>query len=127
MPLVAGNPQENRNLPDVVDIAIRRVPFTARRYKHFRSALARHKEAVEFMVRLSGPVPIRALGPALFVGDVSVSEAEAVEDKLYRFLAFDIARLKAGAPITFGWNNASESQRKDTGFRFDLPKPQPAR
>ncbi len=107
-------------LPNVVDIQIRRVPFTARQYKYFRSALADYREAIEFLVQFDGPIPMRALGPALFVGNVQVPEAEAVKDNLYRFLAFDIKRLRPGAVIALGWNSGNESARKATNFRFTL-------
>jgi hypothetical protein len=107
-------------LPDVLNISIRRVDFTPRQYKYFRSSLAEFKEAVEFMVRLSGSVPVRALGPALFVGDVPVTEAEAEKDDLYRFLAFNLKQFKAGAPIAWGWIDTPKAARKITRFRFVL-------
>ena len=69
-------------------------------------------------MRLSGPVPIRALGPALFVGETQVAEFEAVEDNLYRFHAFDHQRLERGAPIAWGWLDAPPDERKRTRFRF---------
>jgi hypothetical protein len=107
-------------LPDVLDISMRRVDFTPRQYKYFRSSLAEFKEAIEFRVRLSGPVPVRALGPALFVGDVPVTEAVAEKDDLYRFLAFNLKQFKAGAPIAWGWIGTPKAARKVTHFRFDL-------
>jgi hypothetical protein len=75
---------------------------------------------VEFMVRTDGPIPVRALGPALFVGDVAVTECERVEDTLYRFLAFDIDQLRQGAPIAWGWMKDPVPQRKSTRFTFSL-------
>jgi hypothetical protein len=115
----AGGSAPNWNLPEIVDIKVRVVPFRPREYKYFRSALADYKEAVEFLVRLNGPIPMRALGPALFVGDVQVSEAEAVDEYLYRFLAFDSKRFKRGAAIAWGWNNATKPERQPTNFRFE--------
>ena len=116
----AGGPRPDWNLPDVLSIAIRRVPFTPRQYKYFRSALSDYKEAIEFLVRLRGPVPIRALGPALFVGDVPVTESEAIQDNQYRFLAFNIQQLKSNAVISWGWINTPKSERKATNFRFTV-------
>jgi hypothetical protein len=88
-------------------------------HKHFRSTLADRQEAVEFLVRVSGPIPPRALAPALFVGDVEVFESEAMGDNVYRFLALDPARLKRGAAIGWGWLNTSRRERKSTRFRFE--------
>ncbi len=61
-------PRPEWNLPEVIDIQIRRVPFEPPKLRNFKSALADYKEAVEFLVRTSGPIPARALGAALFVG-----------------------------------------------------------
>src|SRR5262245_22693026 len=119
---IGGAPAPDWRLPDIVDIQIRRVSFRPHEHKFFRSALAEHKEAIEFLVRLSGPVPIRALGPALFVGETQVAESEAVEETLYRFHAFDHQRLEPGAPIAWGWLDAPPNERKRTTFRFQLAR-----
>jgi hypothetical protein len=119
---IGGAPRPDWRLPEILDIKISRVPFKPREHKFFRSALADFKEAVEFTVTLSGPVPIRALGPALFVGDVQVAEAEAVDERTYRFLWFHPEQLKSGAPIGWGWLDALPQERKATQFRFDLAR-----
>lgn len=119
---IAGAPAPDWKLPDIIDIQIRRVQFRPHEHKFFRSALAEHKEATEFLVRLSGPVPIRALGPAVFVGEIQVAESEAVEDNLYRFYAFDPQRLEPGAAIAWGWLDAPRSERKQTRFRFEVAR-----
>jgi hypothetical protein len=106
------------DLPEILDIRIRRIPFKPHRLQNFKSALSEHKEAVEFLVRTSGPIPVRALGPAIFVGDVQIVESQQVGDNLYRFLAFDIKRLKPGEPIRWGWINAPKGQQQVTKFRY---------
>ena len=90
---IAGAPRPNWELPDIVDIKMSRVPFRPRQHKYFRSALAEHTEATEFLVRLSGPVPIRALGPALFVGDTQVAEA-------HRFTAHNKRLPRTGSGLS---------------------------
>jgi hypothetical protein len=112
-------PRPAWDLPEIRDIEIRRIPFEPRRPRNFESALADYKEAAEFRVRTSGPIPVRALGPALFVGSVQVIESEQVEGDLYRFLAFDLDRLESGAPIRWGWVNASEEEQRVTEFRYE--------
>ena len=119
---IAGAPRPNWELPDIVDIKMSRVPFRPRQHKYFRSALAEHTEATEFLVRLTGPVPNRALGPALFVGETQVAECEAVGDNTYRFLAFDHQRLEPGAPIAWGWLDAPPEERKRTSYRFEATR-----
>lgn len=117
---MSGAPRPAWDLPEILDIKIRRVPFKPRVHKHFKSALADYKEAVEFLVRTSGPIPARALGPVLFVGDVQVTESEPVENNLYRFLALEIERLEPRAAISWGWEDAAAAQRYRTKFRYEV-------
>jgi hypothetical protein len=116
---IAEGPRPGWDLPSIRNIEIRRIPFEPRRPRNFESALADYEEAAEFRVRTSGPIPARALGPALFVGNVQVIESEQVEGDLYRFLAFDPDRLEPGAPIKWGWINAPEEEQRETEFRYE--------
>ena len=116
---MAEGPRPAWDLPEIRDIEIRRIPFEPRRLRNFESALADYQEVAEFLVRTSGPIPARALGPALFVGNVQVIESEQVEDDLYRFLAFDLDRLESDAPIRWGWINAPEEEQQQTEFRYE--------
>lgn len=117
-----GGRKPDWRLPDIVAIATARIPFKPPQHRHFRSALADFKEAIEFLVDLDGPVPARGEGPALYVGDVRVTEAERIDDSRYRFLAFDIAALKPGTPIEWGWSDARADERQKTGFAFEPPR-----
>ncbi len=74
------------------------------------------------MVKTSGPVPARALGPALFVGDTPVIEGSVVgrEGTHYRFLSFSPKKLSPGAPISWGWMGAAKKDRHATKFRYTL-------
>ena len=116
-PIPTG-PRPEWDLPEVLDIKVRRVPFKPRKLRNFGSALAEFNEAMEFLVRTTGPIPARALGPALFVGEVQVIESERVEPDLYRFLAFDIERLRDGEPISWGWITDLEEDRQRTRFYY---------
>src|SRR5215813_2191221 len=115
-------PRPKWELPAIVDIKTRRTVVPAPVHKHFRSALPDRRDAVEFLVRTSGPIPARALGPALFVGDVEVAESQEAGENLYRFFAFDLDRLKSRAPIAFGWMGATKSERIRTKFRYELAR-----
>ena len=83
-------------------------------------ALARYDAAIEFTVTTDGPFPVRALGPALYVGQTAVIESEQVEGERYRFLAFEPDALEEGAPIALGWS-ARSTDRRETRFRFERP------
>jgi hypothetical protein len=116
-----GQSRLDWNLPEVVDIKIRRVRFQPHQHKHFRSALADYGEAIEFLVQVSGPIPARALGPALFVGDVPVIESEPVDEYVLRFLAFNVEGLKSDAAIAWGWTDMPKKERRRTKFRYRAP------
>jgi len=119
-----GAPRPEWTLPEITGIQIRRIPFQARKPRNFESALANVREAVEFLVKTSGPIPIRALGPALFIGEVQVTESEQVGENEYRFLAYNnIDQLKTGAPIRFGWINDPESERRETPYQYQEDRP----
>jgi hypothetical protein len=106
-------------LPDVVSLEIRRRHFdqprrvTRKGVDHFVS------EAVEFEVRISEAFPVRALGPALWVGNEALTSADA-EGLTYHFFAFEPDKLKPNALISLGWSSPSEG-RKETGYRFTIP------
>jgi hypothetical protein len=109
------------SLPDILDLGVRRIRFRPRELRNFESALAKHEEAVEFTVTTDGPIPIRALGPALYVGETAVVESEEIEPTVYRFLAFDPAALEPRAPIRLGWSGQAPGRRR-TKFRYEAPE-----
>ena len=115
---IAEGSRPNWDLPDILDIEIRRVSFEPPKLRHSKSTLAGYKEAIEFLVKTSGPIPARAMGPALFIDDVQVIESMKIDNNLYRFLAFDPKRLKSGASISLGWIGTPKEQLRKTMFRY---------
>jgi hypothetical protein len=106
-------PRPDFELPELVDVRIRRVQFAPPKLRNFESTFADQHEAVEFVITTDRPIPIRALGPALFIGNTPVTEASSLKKKnAYRFLAFDPKSLKPGAPISLGWSGQRRGERK---------------
>lgn len=105
------------HLPRLEGLRIRRISYQPPKLRHFRSRLLQ-REAIEFLVTTAGPVPDRAYGPALFVGDEEIHEAERVDARNIRFLAFDEARLESDAPIGWGWMKDPPQRRQPTKFRY---------
>jgi hypothetical protein len=105
-------------LPLVRAIEIRRIDYEPPRRRNFESALAGVREAIELLVTTAGPMPRRALGATLYVGDVAVTEMQRVDDTHHRFLAFDPDSLEDGAPIALGWTGDRPEERHPTEFRF---------
>jgi hypothetical protein len=121
----AGSPIAPRkpfavDLPPIRELRIRRVRFEPPQRAHFQSSLARHKEVVEFMVETDGEVPVRAYGPALFVGDVEVNQSEPVGKTTWRLLAFEPQRLKPGARISWGWMKDPKPNRQRTKYTYQV-------
>jgi hypothetical protein len=125
MPTDSGTPHHYPHivnlskLPDVVSLEIRRRHFDRPRRVTRKGVDRFVSDAIEFEVRISEAFPIRALGPALWVGDEPLTSADA-DGLTYHFFAFDPEKLKPNAPISLGWNSPSEG-RKDTPYRFTMP------
>ena len=96
--------------------ATRRPP----RLRNFTSSLPRSDDAVEFIVKTDGPIPGRALGPALYVGDTAVTEVTEVGPNTYRFVAPVRERLERDAPISLSWSGELPSEVKSDDFRYRL-------
>lgn len=106
------------DLPKLRNLRIKRVPYRPRKLEHFVSRQAPEGEAIEFIVEVDGPVPVRAFGPALFVGDVEVHDSERLDDSTWRLVALEPSRLKRDAPITWGWMKDPPQARQRTEFRY---------
>lgn len=107
-------------LPRVRAISTRITSFEPRR-RHFTSALPVVPDAVEFLVETASPIPIRARGPALYVGETVVMEVSTDDRRLYRFVALHPKELRPGARISLGWLGGREKDRVNTKFVYEPP------
>jgi hypothetical protein len=114
-------------LPRIVRLRIRRIRFEAPELKYFTSAQSERRDAIEFLAETDGEVPVRAYGPALFVGDVEINQSERIDRTTWRFLSFAPERLKPGDPISWGWMKDPESARTRTDYRFAIEDGGPRR
>jgi hypothetical protein len=110
-------PTPSFELPGIRDVSIRRVQFISPERRNFKSAMTAVDNAVEFVVETSAPIPIRALGPALFIGDVAITEVTADDDHHYRFVALAPETLEQDARISLGWTDRS-STRVESAFTY---------
>ena len=90
-------------LPEIIDVQAVLVRFKNPLIRYDGQRRVKHKEAVELMVKTAGPIPERALSPALMVGDVAVDDYEVAGENLYRFYAFEVKQLREGAPMRLEW------------------------
>lgn len=107
-------------LPDIQSLRVVRVRF--RTPVEYAAGADRREtdEAIEFQVTTSEDFPTRALAPALFVGDVAVTEGRQVDERQYRFVAYGRPPLTEDAPISVGWVGSGVPQLKPTGYRFHV-------
>jgi hypothetical protein len=103
----------------VLDIQMRATRFEAPRHRNFRSALP-SGDGVEFIVKTDGPIPGRALGPALYIGETVVTEVTTIGPNTYRFVAPERQRLTQDAPISLSWTGQPPTDVQDTVFRYRL-------
>jgi hypothetical protein len=80
-------PRADFSMPNVLDIEMKATTFDAPRLRNFDSSLPSAEDAVEFIVKTDRPIPIRALGPALYVGETPVTEVTEIGPNTYRFVA----------------------------------------
>jgi hypothetical protein len=109
------------SLPELVDVRTRLVPYTPPSHRHFDSAMPAPEQAVELVVTTDRPIPIRDLGPVLYVGRAVITECEQVEENVYRFLALDPETLEQGRPITLAWSGEPPPRRPPRKFIYEGP------
>ena len=114
-------PRPDLALPRIVSTSSRLIRFEPTR-RNFPSALSEVGETVEIAVVTDAPIPIRALGPVLYVGDIPFTEVQADDDTHYRFVAVRPGGLLDGAPITLAWSGNPLTQRVETDQTFQAPE-----
>jgi hypothetical protein len=113
-------PAVDFTLPKVLNIEIRRTVFKAPRHRNFKSALKNSNDAIEFIVTTDGPIPARAVGPALYVGETAVTESSEIAPNTYRFIAMTRKGLKRTAPVVLSWTGEVPKPVKNPAFRYRL-------
>src|SRR5262245_22803999 len=122
-----GAPRPNWDMPEITDVKIGRANFRPRKARNFDTPLDAVNNAVEIVVTLDAPLPIRAMGPALYVGDAALTESEAVgaDGTQIRFWATDHAALADQAPISLGWTGRrADEKAADRRAKFVFRRPQ---
>jgi hypothetical protein len=115
----------NWELPPIKDIKVRSTQYKARATRNFANPLPSSVDAIEIVVTLASPLPIRAMAPVLWVGGARLTESEAVDKKgmTIRFWSFDPAKLEPGAAITISWmGEGSGKAGTKSEFTYKPPK-----
>ncbi|MCH7736342.1 MAG: hypothetical protein IH872_02965 [Chloroflexi bacterium] len=110
-------PQSAFTLPAIREMEITRVRYEVPRPYYVGRDRIECSNGVEFMINTDGPIPIRALSPILFVGDVEIDAYEELGENNYRFIAYLTEELKEGDQISFGWGRGSA--KFETNFMYE--------
>jgi hypothetical protein len=104
-------------LPMIIDVKAVRVRYERPRVYYLNRQRREAREAVEIRVRTAERLPISSISPALFVGEVPLVEYEGAGPNVYRFFAFEFAKLRQGDPISLGWPY-SPGRKVRSNFRY---------
>ena len=113
-------PRVELSMPRVLNVRLRETTFERRPTRNFASSLPSGGDAVEFVVETDGPIPIRALGPALYVGETPVTEVTEIGPNTYRFVAPTRKGLERDAAIRLSWTGEPPGEREGAAFRYRL-------
>src|SRR5215475_6658191 len=117
---IPQRPGGTPTLPGILRLKIRLIHYNVPKLRYFKSPPARLRQAIEFKLETDGPIPARAYGPALFVGEFEINHSERLNDTTWRLLSFAPKKLKPGAPIYWGWMKDPPALRQPTEFRYAL-------
>jgi hypothetical protein len=108
------------SMPEMIGVEIRETRYEPAPLRNFARSIQSEGDAVEFIVKTDKPIPIRALGPALYVGDTVVTEVTQIASNTYRFVAPTRKALKRGAPIHLGWTGQLPNLSVRSAFEYQL-------
>lgn len=108
-------------LPKIISLKMKLVSFSAPKLKTFKSSLSEYKEALEITIVTEGPIPIRNVPPAIFIGDIvskHLEEGKGVHE--YKFYIFEFKKLKPRETIKWGWINDAPEKANGTGYTYNI-------
>jgi hypothetical protein len=118
----SGGPGKSLPLPTLLSITARRVTEKVPRRFVTNGKEYSTSEVIHVDVETSEPFPIAGTGPALFVGNVVLTDSEGIGTRKYRFYTPATAKLENGAPIALGRAGSGIPKREQTSklrFKFE--------
>jgi len=106
-------------MPAVRDVKIEAAKMEGPRLRNFQSSLPIGIDTYAIVVTTESPIPARAEGPALYVGDTVLAEVSEVGPNTYRFVAHAPAELQRGAPMRLGWTGERPMDSGAARFHFE--------
>jgi len=118
-------PRPDFDLPEIRRVHAEQSTFAPTR-RNFESDLSASEDAVDIIVETAAPIPIRDLGPVLYVDGVPLAEVTQEADNVYRFVARNRQDLHDGASLSLGWTGSSPDERVQTDQHLTLPESGPS-
>lgn len=117
-------------LPAIRWVRFRKARYPAPREIVIDADVVALDEAGEVEVQFEDDPPIRALAPAVWVGDVLLTEGSRVGEGRFVFIAPDPAALPRGGRVAVGWAGSGQPRPEvdveGEGARFDgFPEDEP--
>lgn len=117
-------------LPAIRWVRFRKARYPAPREIVIDADVVALDEAGEVEVQFEDDPPIRALAPAVWIGDVLLTEGSRVGEGRFVFIAPDPAALPRGARVAVGWAGSGQPRPEvdveGEGARFDgFPEDEP--
>ena len=112
-------PRHEFVMPVVTDIQTQAHKAEARQLSNFKSALPEDgADTFAVVVKTDQPIPVRAMGPVLYVGGTALTEVTEIAPNTYRFVAHRPLDLKPGAPMHLGWPGQPPASGQVSRFQF---------
>jgi hypothetical protein len=107
-------------LPEIVNVEAKRVRYDPPKQFWVNRAVLEVRDGLELLIQLTHSLPVRALSPALYVGNTPIADYELAGPNLYRFFVIDPGSLEPGAAISLGWPQLPDMKRNLSNFRFQI-------
>lgn len=113
-------PAASGKLPAIVSMKAEKVRYGRPQIRYEGTERVEHAEGVEILVETSFEIPERAISPALFVGDVPITDYTYVGKNKYRFHGFVPQALREGASVRLDWPDDRPEEAVGAAPRFRI-------
>ncbi|MGE3821627.1 MAG: hypothetical protein AB7I30_19625 [Isosphaeraceae bacterium] len=113
-------PVASWKLPEIVNMKAEKVRYARPRVRYEGTERVEYGEGVEILVETAFELPERAISPALYVGDVALTDYSYEGKNRYRFHGFAPQTLREGAPVRLDWLHERPAEAVGAAPRFQI-------
>ncbi len=108
-------------LPAISAVSISRVRHERPRQHIIAGRVESFDEGVVITIETDGEIPVRALAPALHIGEAELTESDQLDERTHRFFVLDESTLVPGDPIVLGWVGHRVKEAGSGDYRYEPP------